>query len=106
LGEFAIVPCCCCFEFGSVWSSVVLFGVLGLSGLDRSDGLTDVDLLCGSHQVSPAGTGLTGGSHRPDRCRSVRLEFCVPLRSRVCEVESWFLGLVALQWLRGLGQLW
>jgi hypothetical protein len=33
------------------------------------------------------------------------LEFCVPLRSRVCEVESWFLGPVALQWLRGLGQL-
>jgi hypothetical protein len=24
--------------------------------------------------VSPAGTGLTGGAHRPDRCRSVRLE--------------------------------
>jgi hypothetical protein len=37
LGEFSIVPCCCCFEFGSVWSSIVLFGVLGLSGLDRSD---------------------------------------------------------------------
>jgi hypothetical protein len=31
--------------------------------------------------------------------------FGVPLRSRVCEVGSWFLGLVALQWLRGLGQL-
>jgi hypothetical protein len=51
----------------------------------------------GSRQVSPEGTGLTSGSHRSDRCRSVRLEFCVPLRSRVCEVESWFLGPVALQ---------
>jgi hypothetical protein len=37
LGEFAVVPCCCCFRFGSVWSSVGLFGVLGLSGLNRSD---------------------------------------------------------------------
>jgi hypothetical protein len=43
-------------------------------------------------RFSPAGTGLTGGAHRPDRCRSVILEFCVPLRSRVCEVGSWFLG--------------
>jgi hypothetical protein len=51
-------------------------------------GLTGVELLCGSRQVSPAGTGLTGGAHWPDRCRSVRLEFCVPLRSRVCEVGS------------------
>jgi hypothetical protein len=37
LGESAVVPCCYCFEFGSVWSSVGLFGVLGLSGLNRSD---------------------------------------------------------------------
>jgi hypothetical protein len=42
---------------------------------------------------------------RSDRCRSVRLEFGVPLRSRVREVCCWFLGLVALQWLCGLGQL-
>jgi hypothetical protein len=68
-------------------------------------GLPGVELFCGSRQVSTAGTGLTDGAHRPDRCRSVRLEFCVPLRSRVCEVGSWFLGPVALQWLRGLGQL-
>jgi hypothetical protein len=67
--------------------------------------LTGVELFCGSRQVSPARIGLTGGAHRPDRCRSVRIEFCVPLRSRVCEVGSWFLGPVALQWLRGLGQL-
>jgi hypothetical protein len=31
--------------------------------------------------------------------------FGVPLRSLVCEVGSWFLGSVALQWLRGLGRL-
>jgi hypothetical protein len=54
---------------------------------------------------SPVGTGLTGCAHRPDRCRSVRLEFCVLLRSRVFEVGSWFLDPVALKWLRGLGQL-
>jgi hypothetical protein len=66
-------------------------------------GLTGVELFCGSRQFSPAGTGPTGGAHRSDRCRLVRLEFCVPLRSRVCDVGSWLLGLVALQWLRGLG---
>jgi hypothetical protein len=51
------------------------------------------------------GTGLTGGAHQPDQCRLVRLKSCVPLRSWVYEVESWFLGPVALLWLRGLGQL-
>jgi hypothetical protein len=49
--------------------------------------------------------GLTGGAHRPDRCKSVRLEVGVPLHSRVREVGCWFLGPVALQWLRGFGQL-
>jgi hypothetical protein len=68
-------------------------------------GLTGVELFYGSHQVSPAGTSLTGGALRPDWCRSVRLEFCVLRHSRVSEVGSWFLGPVALQWLRGLGQL-
>jgi hypothetical protein len=68
-------------------------------------GLTGVELFCGSRQISLAGTDLTSGAHRPDRCRSVRLECCVPLRSRVCEVGSWFLGLVALQWLCGLANL-
>jgi hypothetical protein len=69
-------------------------------------------------------TGLTDVSHRPnrcgatlwkspsfnsrdrsDRCWSVDSRFGVPLRSRVCEVGSWFLGSVTLQWLRGLDQL-
>jgi hypothetical protein len=68
-------------------------------------GLTGVEPFCGSRQVSPAGTGLTGGAHRSDRCWSMDLSFGVPLRSRVCEVGSWLLGSVALQWLRGLGQL-
>jgi hypothetical protein len=68
-------------------------------------GLAGVKLFHGSSQVSLVGTGLTGGAHRPGRCRSVRLEFCVSLRSQVCEVGSWVLGPVALQWLRGLGQL-
>jgi hypothetical protein len=31
LGVFAVVPCSCCFEVGSVLSSVGLFGDLGLS---------------------------------------------------------------------------
>jgi hypothetical protein len=37
LGEFAVVSCGCCFEIGAVWSLGGQFGVLGLSGLDRSD---------------------------------------------------------------------
>jgi hypothetical protein len=38
--------------------------------------------LSGSRQLSPAGTGLTGGAHRSDRCWSVDSRFGVPLRSR------------------------
>jgi hypothetical protein len=68
-------------------------------------GLTSVEPLCGSRLVSLAGTGLTGAAHWSDRCWSVDSSFGVPLRSQVCEVGSWFLGSVALQWLRGLGQL-
>ena len=68
-------------------------------------GLTGVGAFCGSSQVLPAGTGLTGGAHWPDRCGSVALELLVPLRSRVREGGCQFLGPVALQWLRGLGQL-
>jgi hypothetical protein len=68
-------------------------------------GLPGVELFYGSRQVSPAGTGLTGGAHRSDRCWSVDSRFGVPLRSRVSKVGSWFLGSVALQWLRGFGQL-
>jgi hypothetical protein len=30
LGEFIFVPCCCCFEFGLVWSSVGLFCGFGV----------------------------------------------------------------------------
>jgi hypothetical protein len=79
-------------------------------------------------------TGLTGVLHRPDRCRSLLwklsgtsgessrdrpdwccspvwpvqvsvLELLVPLCSWVCEGGCWFLGPIALPWLRGLGQL-
>jgi hypothetical protein len=52
-----------------------------------------------------AGTGLTSAAHRSDRCRTVLLELLLPLRSRVGVGGCWFLGPVALQWLRGLGQL-
>jgi hypothetical protein len=44
---------------------------------------TGVEPLSGSHQVSPAGTGLTNGAHRSDRCWSVDSRFGVPLRSQV-----------------------
>jgi hypothetical protein len=37
-------------------------------------GLTSVGAFCGNSQVLPAGTGLTGGAHQRDRCRSVVLE--------------------------------
>jgi hypothetical protein len=36
--------------------------------------LTGVGVFCGSFLVLPAGTGLTDGAHRPERCRSVVLE--------------------------------
>jgi hypothetical protein len=49
-------------------------------------GLTGVEPLSGSYSVSPAGTGLTGGAHRSDRCWSVDSRFGVPLRSRVGRV--------------------
>jgi hypothetical protein len=80
LGVFVVVPCCCCFEFGSVWWSVGLFGALGAFRLPSVrpvclTGLTGVEPLSGSCSVSPAGTGLTGGAHRPDRCGSVGSRF-------------------------------
>jgi hypothetical protein len=46
-------------------------------------GLTGVEPLSEICSVSPAGTGLTGGAHRSDRCWSVDSRFGVPLRSRV-----------------------
>jgi hypothetical protein len=49
----------------------------------RLTGLTGVEPLSGSCSGSPAGTGLTGGAHRSDRCGSVDSGFVVPLRSRV-----------------------
>jgi hypothetical protein len=49
-------------------------------------GLTGVEPLSASCSVSPAGTGLTGGAHRSDRCRSEDSRFGVPLRSRVRRV--------------------
>jgi hypothetical protein len=67
-------------------------------------GLTGVEPFCGSHQVSIAGTGLTGGAHQSVQWWSMDSRFGVSLRSRVDEVGSWFLGSVELQWLRGLGQ--
>jgi hypothetical protein len=64
-------------------------------------GLTGVEPLSESCSVSPAGTGLTGGTHR---CESVDLRFGFPLRLSGPKVVCWFLSPVALQWLRGLGQ--
>jgi hypothetical protein len=46
-----------------------------------------VEPLSESCLVSPAGTGLTGGAHRSNRCWSVDSRFGVPIRSwvgRVC----------------------
>jgi hypothetical protein len=45
-----------------------------------------VEPLSESYPVSPAGTGLTGGAHRSDRCWSVDSRFGVPLSSRVGRV--------------------
>jgi hypothetical protein len=88
LGVFAVVLCCSCFEFGSVWRSVGLFGDLGAFRLRPvwpvcCTGLTCVKPLSGSCQLWSAGTVLTDGAHRSDRCWSVDSRFGVPLRSRV-----------------------
>jgi hypothetical protein len=81
LGEFVVVLCSYCFEFGSVWSSVGLFGGFGVSWLEpvwlvSYNSLTGVGAFCGSSQVLPLGTSLTGGAHQLDRYRSVALELC------------------------------
>jgi hypothetical protein len=52
----------------------------------RLTGLTGVEPLSESCPVSPAGTGLTGGAHRSDRCWSADSRFGVLLRSRVGRV--------------------
>jgi hypothetical protein len=66
--------------------------------------------LTGSTTSLTGVTGLTGAGHRSDRCSTGSKPcnfplcvacWCVLARKDVC----WFLGLVALQWLRGLGQL-
>jgi hypothetical protein len=82
LGEFAVVLCWGCFEFGSVWWLVGLFGDLGAFRLGPVSpvcctGLTGVKPLSGSRQLSPAGTGLAGGAHQSDRCWSVDSRFGV-----------------------------
>jgi hypothetical protein len=76
--------------------------VTGLTGV--SHGLTGVEPLSESCLVSPAGTGLTGGAHRSDRW-VCRLEVWCSAAFSGRKVVCWFLGPVALQWLRGLGQL-
>jgi hypothetical protein len=54
-------------------------------------------------------TGLIGAVHRSDRCGTGSKLCKFPLCVLVCFGSEgcvcWFLGLVALQWLRGLGQL-
>jgi hypothetical protein len=103
----------------NVWVCSLLSCVAAISSL----GQFGAWLACLVFWSFLAETGLTGVLHRPDRCGatlwklpsstsrdrsdwcwSVDSRFGVPLRSRVCEVGSWFLGSVALQWLRGLGQ--
>jgi hypothetical protein len=84
---------------------VVGWPVWCLGGFQAAIGLTGVEPLSESCSVSPAGTGLTGGAHRSDRCGSVDSRFGFPLRFSGRKVVCWFLGPVALQWLRGLDQL-
>jgi hypothetical protein len=73
LDVFAVVMCCSCFEFGSVWRSVGLIGDLGAFRLGQVWPVcctvrTGVKPLSGSRQLSPAGTVLARGAHRSDRC--------------------------------------
>jgi hypothetical protein len=67
-----------------VWVSLVVgWPVWCFGGFQAVTGLTGVEPLSESCSVSPAGTGLTGGAHRSDRCWSVDSRFGVPLRSQV-----------------------
>jgi hypothetical protein len=92
--------------FGARYACLVFWGILaeiGLTGVLHRPDRCDVILW-----KSPGFTNRDRsdrGAHRSDQCWSVDSSFGVPLRSRVYEVGSWFLGSVALQWLRGLGKL-
>jgi hypothetical protein len=74
-----------------VWVGLVVgWPIWRFGGFQAYTGLTGVthrsdrcEPLSGSRQVSPAGTGLTGDAHRSDRCWSVNSRFGVPLRSQV-----------------------
>jgi hypothetical protein len=73
------VRCCPVLLLFHVWSSVGLFGRLGVSWIEPVwpvgyTGPTGVGASLWKFPGSPAGTGLTGGAHQPDRCRSMRLE--------------------------------
>jgi hypothetical protein len=97
LGEFLLgwtsgwVCCCPVLGLFRVWVSLEVawpvwwFGAFWLWPVWPvcCTGLTFVEPLSGSHQVSPGGTGLSGGAHRSDRCWSVDSRFGVPLRSWV-----------------------
>jgi hypothetical protein len=52
-------------------------------GRGAGEVVAGVKPLSGSCQLSPAGTSLTGGAHRSDRCWSIDSRFGVPLFSRV-----------------------
>jgi hypothetical protein len=85
------VRCCPVSQLFRVWVGLKLGWPVWCFGAFRLTpvwpvcciGLTGVDPLCGSRQVSPARTGLTGGAHQSNRCWSVDSRFGVPLRSRV-----------------------
>jgi hypothetical protein len=78
---------CSLLSCGAAVSSLGQFGgrltCLVPWGLSGWIGLTGVEPFSESCSVSPAGTGLTGGAHRSDRCGFVDSRFGVPLRSRV-----------------------
>jgi hypothetical protein len=71
-------------QFGGRLACLVIWGFLAVTGVKVCrTGLTGEEPLSGGRQVSLAGTGLTGGTHRSDRCWLVDSRFGVPLRSRV-----------------------
>jgi hypothetical protein len=69
----------------------------------RLTDLTGVEPLSESCPASSAGTGLTSGAHRSDRCWCwlVDSRFGVPLRSRaerVCVLVPWSSGTPVATW--------
>jgi hypothetical protein len=103
VSSWSVSTCLDRFCVGFSFRAICVLGVFLFQGLKKSlrlSGMLIVRLLLPS--AWPAlSTGLTGAAQAASRASSRYACWCVLAQRVVC----WFLGLVAPQWLRGLGQL-